>query len=112
MSKVLVETGLYFFAGSKGRTLISQRGYEVKRTTVGMAWVWVHLSCGAGPNHALTATVAQRLGFSWKKALIFGASASIVFSFLLLFPGSLTVVSKYLPSDYSENLRFCVFPGM
>ena len=41
--------------------LISQRAYEVRRTTDGTAWVWAPLLCGAGPNHATKADHASYL---------------------------------------------------
>ena len=67
------EYGFSFWPCPRG-ALISQRGYEVKRTTAGTAWVWAPLMCGAGQNHALTATVAQWLVFSWKQVLFFWVS--------------------------------------
>ena len=45
-SKVLIESVVRFFAGSKGGR--SSHSYEVKRTTAGTAWVWAPLMCGAG----------------------------------------------------------------
>ena len=53
----------FFSCRVQGGALISQRGHEVKRTAAGTAWVYVPLTCGAGPNHALLQSQLRTIGF-------------------------------------------------